>query len=238
MFNGAIMNDQSGLSFSPIPDGDIIARPPVDQFLAGSFVRVPYLLGDCSDEGTSVAIFTPVMNSDDDFKKQLTRFGFPPDVLEEIMNRYPQDASWLTPETYHPGNPGSEEGQQWKRFSTVLGDAAFVSTRRFALQSWVNHTDVPIYNFRFDVIPNGYEGLYGASHFVDIPYTFHNLEGTGFTGVAPPWLGPSPFTRKPQGHYDLAELVSRMWVSFTYDGNPNYARRKFADSKRRPQKHS
>lgn len=105
--------------------------------------------------------------------------------------------------------------------STILTDLLMVAPKRYSVRKWAELNKSPIYNFRFNAVPNGVDDVYSAVHFVDIPYTFHNIEGTGFPGEHGPWLGPNPFDGKAKGYYDLARLVARVWISFTSDLDPN-----------------
>src|SRR5436305_15079020 len=51
-FFSTTAEDYYQLYIGPLVDGDIIARGGNEQLMDGSFVKVPYILGDNSDHGT------------------------------------------------------------------------------------------------------------------------------------------------------------------------------------------
>lgn len=55
----------------------------------------------------------------------------------------------------------------------------------------------------------------GTSHFTEIGYVFYNVDGLGY---AP---GISPLEGASQDKLDLAQLTTRMWISFICDLDPN-----------------
>lgn len=55
----------------------------------------------------------------------------------------------------------------------------------------------------------------GSTHFAEVAYVFDNLEGQGYAEDA------GIFPTDDQAISDLANLMSRMWVSFIHDLDPN-----------------
>ncbi|KIW18501.1 hypothetical protein PV08_02789 [Exophiala spinifera] len=215
--------DQPSLQFGPLPDGDIVSRDPISQLHEGSFVGVPLMIGDCSDEGTffaSLASDSSRLNTVADIARRLSKYGLSTNIVDDLLKLYPEGPSSSILQS-SGGTFNDSTGQHWKRLSTIVGDLAEVAPRRLSLREWKGHSNTSVYNFRFDVIPNGVSDYFSATHGVDIPFTFYNLEGAGFPDIAPPFLGPNPFHGKPKAYFDLADLVSSMWISFAHNGDPN-----------------
>ncbi|KAJ6099122.1 hypothetical protein N7467_000657 [Penicillium canescens] len=219
-FNGsmACFDNRLSLRFAPLPDGDFVVRDALSQVNDGAVPSVPYLLGDTSDEGTAFAPFG--LNTEEDIFDFLSATRIPQPLVKNLLLHYSVDSPILIPEAYQ-SQLNTTIGIQWKRVSTILTDLLMVAPRRYSARKWAELNKSPIYNFRFNAVPNGVDDVYSAVHFVDIPYTFHNIEGTGFPDENGPWRGPNPFDGKAKGYYDLARLVARMWISFTSDLDPN-----------------
>ena len=56
-------------------------------------------------------------------------------------------------------------------------------------------------------------GTLSASHFDEIAFVFYNVDGHGYK--------TNPFVGKPQSYLDLADFMSKSWVSFVVNSNPN-----------------
>ncbi|KAK2684329.1 hypothetical protein QWA68_016734, partial [Fusarium oxysporum] len=57
----------------------------------------------------------------------------------------------------------------------------------------------------------------GVAHFQEIPFTFANTKAVGWD--------TDPFPSEPkkrQKYLKLAEIMSRMWISFVVTGSPNF----------------
>ena len=73
--------------------------------------------------------------------------------------------------------------------------------------------NVPNWGYMFNVRPNGIPLSSGASHFTEVSFMFHNILGVGYP--------VSPFANTPQNYKHMSDLMSRYWVSFIVDGDPN-----------------
>ena len=88
--------------------------------------------------------------------------------------------------------------------------------RRLTSQMWAQY-NATSYSYVFDIIPNGLTGAVGATHFQEVAFVFHNLNGEGYNNsVAVP-----PFENTPESYTQASTLISRMWISFIVDGDPN-----------------
>ena len=234
--NSADTEDYYDLYYGPLIDNDIVARDSISQIEDGCFVKVPYILGDNSDEGTDFVPFG--LNTDEDLIEYLAGYNLSNSTISDLLILYPQNSSSLIPAS-HPAQFNSTIGIQFKRAATLLTDLAFKGPRRLAAKSWLNHTTpfpnnnitspvAPLYTYRFSTIPNGIPSYLSVTHFQEVAFVFHNTQGQGYPDVDAPYFGADPFgDGVPQSYFDLADLMSRMWVSFVHDGDPNYVDRKF-----------
>ncbi|MCJ1474853.1 hypothetical protein MMC13_003513 [Lambiella insularis] len=213
--------DNYQIYFGPLVDGDIIARGGNAQLLNGAFVKVPFILGENSDDGTDFPPFG--INNDTGFADFFSGFDLDQTTLNDLMKLYPNTPNDDIPLSA-PGVFNETVGFQFKRAATLIGDMFFKSPRRLAAQQWNKHTNVSLYSYRFNAIPNGIPNYYGVTHWQEVPFVFHNIEGSGFPNIDPPYFGPDPFANRSQLFFDLATLMSRMWAAFIHDGNPNYFR--------------
>lgn len=220
-FLAAHNNQVSG--FWPSVDGDFIARPTLDQLSTGNFVKVPYLAGDNSDEGTAFSPFG--VNSDSQLFDVLSQFGLDKATVSELMALYPNNPAQLIPNS-HPAQFNSTIGLQWKRIATIVTDALMSVPRKLMIEAMAKKSTAPIFTYRFNTIPNGVEDVWSVTHFMEMAFVLNNRDGLGYTDVSQPYLGPNPFEGKPQSYLDLADLMSRMWVSFAHDLDPNCHPRK------------
>ncbi|CAK7213773.1 hypothetical protein SEUCBS140593_001958 [Sporothrix eucalyptigena] len=206
-------------TFIPVIDGDIVQRSGAQQLLDGDFVKVPYLLGTNFDEGTQ---FTRgVINTTDQFLAYIKTFGPNDTVAETLAALYPDIPAIGIPATLDGRPPESEwvtYGKQWKRAAAFTGDLKEQSVRRFAAQAWAQY-NVSAYSYHFDVRANGDTPEIGSTHFVEVAFVFHNTQGNGYKNV----VAVDPFEGEPETFFELATLMSRMWVSFVNYGDPNYS---------------
>jgi triacylglycerol lipase len=204
-------------SFSVVIDNDFFPDSGSNLLLAGKFVKVPYLLGANHDEGTAFGVRG--INTTEEFLASLTSSGIDNATASTIAVVYPNIPEIGIPPTF-PGVPPAslEYGTQFKRAAAYGGDSIMHAPRRFTSQVWAKYNTTS-YSYVFDVIPNGLDGTVGATHFQEVAFVFHNLNGDGYkNAVAVP-----PFEGKPESYRELSTLMSRMWISFIVHGDPNYS---------------
>lgn len=204
-----------GPGWYPIVDGDIIPAYPTELLHSGRFAHVPHLYGSNSDEGTDNAPAGGVINTDEQLYAYLngsTGFGFPPHVIDKIMQLYPDD-----PAKGIPLNTGDErfaaQGYQYKRIAAIMGDVFYHATRLDDAR-WYSKFS-PTYIYRFNTKPwqnnplattGGNAPAYkGVSHFSEVAFVFAN----------PAYYGPWPEYKK------LSDELSARWVHFIAGGEPN-----------------
>jgi len=73
------------------------------------------------------------------------------------------------------------------------------------------------YSYDFNVLPAGVDATVGVSHFVEVSFVFANTLGVGYDTV----VAKNPFRGAPEANFKVAKIMSRMWISFIADLDPN-----------------
>lgn len=210
---------------TPIIDGQFLSRLPSESFAQGLVADVAILAGSNTDEGTAT-FFGPrgTLETDSDVQSLLSAMGrgLDNDTVEDLMHLYPDD-----PSQGCPFNTGSERfaqnGYQFKRGAAIVGDEVIHAGRRFTttyFSKLPSHRRKPVYSYRFDQSPwDGSEELVAteapvfSTHYAEICFVF-NIEPSASKNNSN-WIGPFP------EYYRLSKQMSRTWISFTHDLNPN-----------------
>jgi len=221
----ALFNAFEPFVMTPMLDGEFLSRLPSESFAKGLVANVAILAGSNTDEGTAT-FFGPrrTLNTDEDIHALFAGLGTGLDnaTVAEGMELYPDD-----PAQGCPFNTGSErfadQGYQYKRGAAIVGDSVIHAGRRYTTEyysSLPSKVRQPVYSYRFDQTPwNGVEELVAtvapvySTHYSEICFVFaiDSSVSQGNTN----WIGPyKNFT-------DLATLISRSWVSFVHDLDPN-----------------
>lgn len=212
IFNSTVTRSAS---FSPVIDGDFIPDSGSNLLLAGKFVKVPYLMGANHDEGT--AFGTRGINTTAQFLASIMRTGIDNATAASIALVYPDIPAIGIPPTFLGRPPASlAYGSQFKRAAAYGGDRSMHAPRRLTAQTWAKY-NTSSYSYVFDVIPNGLDGTTGATHFQEVSFVFHNLNGDGYKNA----VSKPPFEGEPKTYTELSTLMSRMWISMVINGEPN-----------------
>ncbi|KAK7414943.1 hypothetical protein QQX98_006268 [Neonectria punicea] len=190
-------------------DGDFIQGNAREALLSGRFIKMPVLQGQNHDEGTALA--ATGINTDEQFLADVASRGPDNTTTHEIATLYPDVPELGIPATLE-GRPPASFGLQYKRISAFVGDLIWHAPRRLTDQVLVRH-NVSTWSYEFNVIPNGIPSTTGAAHFTEVAFVLYNLLGLGYSD--------SPFEGTPQSYKDVADIISRYWVNFIVDGDPN-----------------
>jgi carboxylesterase type B len=120
---------------------------------------------------------------------------------------------WVIPPE---SNFSSQLGSQFRRMTAYFGDAVVIAPRRATSLAW-SAFQVPSYSYRFDVVVNGVQTAIGSTHFQEVAFVFNNINGSGYA--------TNPFGNMSvtdnEKFLNLSSLMTRSWVSFIADGDPN-----------------
>ncbi|CAK7230650.1 hypothetical protein SEUCBS140593_007657 [Sporothrix eucalyptigena] len=196
-------------------DGDFIPAPNSELLQTGQFARnVSYLIGTNFDEGTTVG--PKGVNSTEDLNAYLVKEMLTIDnaSLAILDYLYPDIPSLGVPSTYEGRPPASSSvGSQYKRAAVVGGNVIMDAPTRLTTLAMASFNET-VYRYHFNVVPNGYTNLQGATHAAEVALTFYDLDGSGYS--VPPIGGPNH-----DKLLDMANIMTAMWIGFVYTGDPN-----------------
>ena len=150
------------LSFGPAVDGGFLPDQPRALFDAGSFAKVPYILGSNADEGTLFFIGVPPVTTEAEYLAALqARWG---DLADQIAALYPV-ANFASPQAALERAYGDD----------ILVCDTYDSARRAA----AGGASVHLYNFARPIpLPQLAPLMLGATHGAEIAYVFGSVEPT------------------------------------------------------------
>ncbi|CEL10509.1 hypothetical protein ASPCAL13627 [Aspergillus calidoustus] len=212
IFSGTNPLNVTAPTFSAVIDGDFMTSHAPTLLKEGKFAKVPLLTGNNADEGTAYA--QQGISTDAQFEAWLTTLGFSSDQIESVFELYPNDPLLGIPASYVGIPPELPYGLQYKRVAAFAGDYQQHAGRRLLVETYAD-AGLPVYSYLWDVLVNGLPSpLYGATHFQEVAFVFNNIEGIGYAA--------NPFAGKPYSYIELADLMSKMWVHFMHDTDPNF----------------
>jgi carboxylesterase type B len=178
---------------------------------------VPIISGANSDEGVS---FSPYgINSTAILRSYLnttssTQWALSPPLVDSLLSVYTSGSpEYLIPSTEELGQNvtslGPAFGPYYRASAAYFGDEVFIANRRRTCETW-SQAGVPAYSYRFNAIPTGSRYV---AHFQEVAFVFDNLNGQGYA--------VDPFANKSSAFTELADFMSKSWVAFVHDLDPN-----------------
>ncbi|TPX09123.1 uncharacterized protein E0L32_001614 [Thyridium curvatum] len=211
IFNGSNPLSVTAPTLGAVIDGDFITAQASALLKQGKFAHVPLLTGNNFDEGTAYA--KQGISTDAQWTAWLSGLGLSATQIHQLSTLYPDDPAVGIPASYEGRPPASPYGLQFKRVAALAGDYQQHSGRRSLVETYAA-AGLPVYSYLWNVIVNGLPNpIYGATHFQEVAFVFNNVNGRGYSA--------NPFEGKPETYIQLADLMSRMWVRFMSDANPN-----------------
>ncbi|KAF3342890.1 hypothetical protein VD0002_g5266 [Verticillium dahliae] len=211
IFSGSDPLSVAAPTLSAVVDGDFISAQASVLLKQGKFARVPLLTGTNFDEGTAYA--RSGINNEDGWASWLSALGLNSTQAAGVSSLYPDDPAVGIPAFYEGRPPASPFGTLFKRSAALAGDYQQHAGRRLLTETY-SAAGLPVYSYHWNAIVNGLPNpIYGATHFQEVAFVFNNVAGRGYA--------PNPFEGRPQSYVELADLMSKMWVSFIHGGDPN-----------------
>ena len=190
----------NSLPFAPIVDGDLISAAPLDEIRSGAGADKPVLVGTTAEEMNMVSAMLGATRADVDVIAELGRFGLAQRAARAYCDAHAGEA------------PDAVLGQ-------ALTDSLF-RVPAIRLAEARAEAAAATYDYEFRWRSNGFGGILGACHCLDVPFVFDNLDAPGIDTV----VGANPPA-------ELAETMHRAWVDFVADRAPGWPR---YDLDRRP----
>ncbi|KAF8836216.1 alpha/beta-hydrolase [Paxillus ammoniavirescens] len=122
------------LTWQPRVDGVFLTDDPQKLVQRGSVADVPFVNGDCDDEGTLFSFSTLNITTDTQFEEYIHSYWFPeapPTAIQELMEFYSANISEGSPFDTGALNAITP---QFKRIAAFQGDVIFQAPRRLLLQ--------------------------------------------------------------------------------------------------------
>ncbi|KAG6910657.1 hypothetical protein DXG01_008701 [Tephrocybe rancida] len=122
------------LAWLPREDGVFLTDNPQKLVQQGKVAKIPFITGDCDDEGTLFSLSTLNVTSETALETYITDVFLPGVTkaeVENISNLYPADITAGSPFDTGIFNAVTP---QFKRIAAFLGDGVFQAPRRFFLQ--------------------------------------------------------------------------------------------------------
>ncbi|TFY69725.1 hypothetical protein EVG20_g3020 [Dentipellis fragilis] len=180
------------LAWLPRADGVFLKDTPQNLVQQGSVANVPFITGDCDDEGTFFSLSTLNITTEQQVHDYLKQNYFPQGSdaeLTVILNAYPSDLTQGS-----PFNTGilNALSPQFKRLAALQGDAVFQAPRRFFLQKRSGKQNTwSFLSKRLKTLPflgsvHGSDilNVYGGGDMADYLVRFAaNLDPNGNTGI-------------------------------------------------------
>ncbi|KAF9885872.1 hypothetical protein FE257_012250 [Aspergillus nanangensis] len=187
--------------FLPVIDDDLIEDKLYTLFEQGRMLRVPLLVGDDTNEGSTFAANASTTAEMSSFLKA----NYPnlrPQSLEKIHGEYPLMAHLSNHSAYFPST------------SAAYGDATFTCPGDHITGSLAGQSLLQIWNYRYNVRAASLisKGL-GVPHIFEISAIF----GVGNAGE-------SSVTSYTDVNKDIVPIVMDYWISFIKHLDPNPAR--------------
>ncbi|KAF4470782.1 triacylglycerol lipase II precursor [Fusarium albosuccineum] len=195
-----------------IVDGDFIQDDRSELIRQGKFAHVPVINGAAADDGDFFA--QRGINTTAEWEAYLRNEGTSNETIEAISALYPDIPRVGLPATFkgRPTGDLASYGAQWKRAVAFGGDRAMHAPRRAWVNTWAA-ANLSAYSYRFDVVSGDRSPVQGAGHSVDLPFIFRNTERLALLNATEP---------VPGSFDELAVLMSRMWISFASNLDPNF----------------
>ncbi|KAF8627374.1 hypothetical protein AX17_006189 [Amanita inopinata Kibby_2008] len=191
------------LAWLPRVDGVFLRDNPQQLVLQGSVANIPFITGDCDDEGTLFSLSTLNITSTAELKtyiKQVFLPGISDDELDKIADFYPEDITAGSPFSTGILNALTP---QFKRIAAFQGDGVFQGPRRFFLDHTSGRQDAwSFLSKRFKFLPvlgsvhtSDLLNSYGGGELEDYIIRFvNNLDPNG--GWSSRWPKYTTSTRK------------------------------------------
>ncbi|KXN88429.1 Lipase 1 [Leucoagaricus sp. SymC.cos] len=156
------------LAWLPRADGKFLTDNPQRLVQNGKVAKIPYITGNCDDEGTLFSFSTLNLTNDDQIREYFKTVFLPgvtDDQANQLTDLYPADIIQGSP--FGTGILNAIT-PQFKRIAAVQGDGVFQAPRRWLLQNTSGKQNIWVFlSKRFKGIP-----LLGSLHGSDLINSF------------------------------------------------------------------
>ncbi|PSR79565.1 hypothetical protein PHLCEN_2v6976 [Hermanssonia centrifuga] len=169
------------LAWMPRVDGTFLPDDPQQLVLQGSVANIPFVSGDCDDEGTLFSLTTLDVTTEEQLRDYITSTYLPAassSDLDKLLTLYPADITQGSP--YDTGILNALS-PQFKRLASLQGDLVFQGARRFFLQQQSDKQNTWSFHY-LQVHASDLLNIYGSGELTDYLVNFvNNLNPNGPT---------------------------------------------------------
>jgi carboxylesterase type B len=189
--------------WDPVIDGTLIQNLTYTAFAEGRFVKIPLIVGDDTNEGTT---FTPRNTSSIQDSEVFLQSNFPyltPEQLDRIDELYPNAQNASCP----------SEGCYWRQVSDVYGDMRYTCPGLFISSAMTNFGMPRSYSYRYNVEdPDQVAQGLGVPHTVEVSAIWgpENVSGGG----------PASYSANGT-NAAVGPVIRAYWASFIRSFDPN-----------------
>ncbi|KAI0314399.1 carotenoid ester lipase precursor [Amylostereum chailletii] len=195
------------LAWTPRNDGTFLRDTPMNLVLQGSVANIPFITGDCDDEGTLFSLSNANLTTDDevhDYMSTVYLQGASSSSIDKLLELYPQDPAQGSP--FDTGDL-NQVTPQFKRLAAIQGDIVFQAPRRFFLNNRsARQKTWSFLSKRLKALPD-----FGSVHGSDISNVFGPGDMTDYLIRFAAFLNPNGATGIAWPQYDV---YSRQLLTF------------------------
>ncbi|KAH7911646.1 Alpha/Beta hydrolase protein, partial [Hygrophoropsis aurantiaca] len=122
------------LAWLPRVDGVFLTKTPTELVDEDSVAQIPFISGNCDDEGTFFSFANSNVTTDSEFREYITQYWLSTtnsSVIDSIMELYPSNITLGSP--FDTGSANALT-PQFKRLAAFQGDIVFHGPRRYFVQ--------------------------------------------------------------------------------------------------------
>ncbi|KAI5776232.1 Alpha/Beta hydrolase protein [Geopyxis carbonaria] len=203
-------------AWTPILDDDTLPRLPSAALAAGTWSRVPVLLGGNRDEGTASFWSPRGLNTTADITSWLESRNLSAASIAAVLKLYPNNDTLGAPFGSGTASWHAELGAQYKRAAAIASDLSIHGGRRAVAKAF-SAAGQKVWSYRFDqhpwdgktpLISDGPAGSAGATHYSEIPSVFGTYGKAGLKWA----MDESPAGR------ELSRDIQTAWIGFVNNG--------------------
>lgn len=120
------------------------------------------------------------------------------------MALYPDIPSEGVPYGEFGNSTFPEKGTQWRRIASIAGDVFMIAPCRLFSRMSAFSAQQPVYRYRVNLTHPGAPAMLGSTHGIELPYVWN-----------------SPTLQLNATYSRTVNFVSRAWISFISDLDPN-----------------
>ncbi|KAJ7719235.1 Alpha/Beta hydrolase protein [Mycena maculata] len=189
VYNTANFFSYRSVSFvwGPRVDGDVIVNNPLVSVSRGLYSKVPFLTGDCDDEGNIFSVAPYNVTTSQEFLDYVHTYLLPGasvDQLAQVGRIYPDDTTQGSP--FGTGT-ADQLTPEFKCLAAFQGDFLFMGPRRGILQ--LRQTRTQTHTWSWCIKRGKNSSVFGAFHASDIVIWFLNTtDTTGADALNETWI--------------------------------------------------